>query len=224
MKRSTVRSLTLVVLERLTDDPPGQCGRHRADLGAQLRSAPAGARPRAAACAAARMRSASACACSRISAMIAAPCSRASSRMRGRLVPGLDQLLPVLALGCLGLRLRLLELLELVAGSRPGAPVIALLIGGMTHLPSMYTMSAKASSSTKNVALGTRKLLSARLYALRVSSHRWSPVSFSAVEVEAAQASTKTNSAMKARLMKYIASTRPTVRKKIVNRRPCASG
>src|SRR6478735_11842694 len=35
---------------------------------------------------------------------------------------------------------------------------------------------------------------------------------------------TKTNSAMKARLMKNIASTRPTVRKKIVCRRPWASG
>ena len=35
---------------------------------------------------------------------------------------------------------------------------------------------------------------------------------------------TKTNSAMNARLMKNIASTRPTVRKKMVWRRPCASG
>ncbi len=35
---------------------------------------------------------------------------------------------------------------------------------------------------------------------------------------------TKTNRAMKARLMKNIASTRPTVRKKIVCRRPWASG
>src|SRR5262249_27231495 len=37
-------------------------------------------------------------------------------------------------------------------------------------------------------------------------------------------ARTKTNSARKARLMKYIASTRPTVRKKMVNSRGCASG
>src|SRR5262249_6132297 len=37
-------------------------------------------------------------------------------------------------------------------------------------------------------------------------------------------ARTKTNSAMNARLMKYIASTRPTVRKKMVNSRPWASG
>src|SRR6266545_1988921 len=37
-------------------------------------------------------------------------------------------------------------------------------------------------------------------------------------------ARTKTNSAMKARLMKYMASTRPTVRKKMVNSRPWASG
>src|SRR5262249_34281924 len=34
-------------------------------------------------------------------------------------------------------------------------------------------------------------------------------------------ARTKTNSAMNARLMKYMASTRPTVRKKMVNSRPC---
>ena len=36
--------------------------------------------------------------------------------------------------------------------------------------------------------------------------------------------STKTNMAMKARLMKYIASTRPTVRKKIGMSRGCDSG
>ena len=35
---------------------------------------------------------------------------------------------------------------------------------------------------------------------------------------------TNTNRAMNARLMKYIASHRPTVVKKIVNRRVCASG
>src|SRR3954463_5400916 len=37
--------------------------------------------------------------------------------------------------------------------------VIARLIGGMTYLPSRYRMIANASSSTKNVPLGTRKLL-----------------------------------------------------------------
>src|SRR6478735_4224197 len=59
----------------------------------------------------------------------------------------------------------------------------------------------------------------------RNACHRWVPLLASYRGGGApGQPRTKTNSAMKARLMKNIASTRPTVRKKMVCRRPCASG
>src|SRR6185436_5544047 len=60
----------------------------------------------------------------------------------------------------------------------------------------------------------------------RNACHRWVPLLTSDVCGVGApdQPRTKTNSAMNARLMKNIASTRPTVRKKMVCRRPWASG
>ena len=90
-------------------------------------------------------------------------------------------------------------------------------------------MIPNATSSTKKVALGTRKLLASGT--IPAVTCTISPVLCSdVVGVESFDVTcrslprTKTNSAMKARLMKNIASTRPTVRKKIVCRRPWASG
>ena len=87
-------------------------------------------------------------------------------------------------------------------------------------------MIANAISSTKNVPLGTRKLLAigARVTLQRVPSVRSCLSGWVARAPRRHLPRTKTNSAMKARLMKNIASTRPTVRKKIVCRRPWASG
>ena len=67
-------------------------------------------------------------------------------------------------------------------------------------------------NSAMNVASGTRKLPDATTCLLMTERFLY------------LLARTKTNSTANARLMKYIASTRPTVRKNSVCSRPCASG
>src|SRR3954452_16073363 len=125
----------------------------RRDASAALRSASI------CACACSTMRAASVCACSRISAMIAAPCSRASSRIRAaswRASAICDSNSSSAAWAS-----------DFASSSWANSArmascraVIARLIGGMTYLVSRNISSAKAASSTKNVAFGTRKLLS----------------------------------------------------------------
>jgi hypothetical protein len=90
-----------------------------------------------------------------------------------------------------------------------------------------------------NVPLGTRKLLVAmgivcqprfivRSEPSGTDDRQWRPSVRRSAGLPLARAyflyREKTKSAVKARLMKYMASTRPTVRNMMVNSRPCASG
>ena len=77
-----------------------------------------------------------------------------------RLVAGVGDLRLELLLGGVGVGPGLLEVVELLADRVLAVAVIARLIGGMTYLASRKNSSANAASSTRNVALGTRKLLS----------------------------------------------------------------
>src|SRR4051794_7909996 len=112
----------------------------------------------------------------------------------------------------------------------------------MTYLARMKRMIANAIISTTNVPFGTRKLLArgtgpvirlaiddfllfcGQALVSRAVSRDLARGLALVLGGSRGHASTKTNNAMNARLMKNTASTRPTVRKKIVCRRPCASG
>ena len=191
----------------------------RSDATAALRSASIWA------CACSTMRSASACACSRASATICGALLAGLLADPRRLVPGVGDLRLVLRPRPCGRRPWPRRAPRTAVRIASWRAVIALLIGGMTYLARIQTMIANAISSTKKVPLGTRKLLASG--SPRCSNApSVSPV-FRLVVVARCSAHlprTKTNSAMNARLMKNIASTRPTVRKKIVCRRPWASG
>ena len=118
------------------------------------------------------IRSASTCACSRCWEMIWAPWSRASSRMRaasGRASASWAWNFSWAAFAfCLASSASANSLR--IASWRA---VIALLIGGMTYFARMKSMIANANSSTKKVALGTRKLLASRDW---LACHRWIPL------------------------------------------------
>jgi hypothetical protein len=68
----------------------------------------------------------------------------------------------------------------------------------MIFFPMMTTRMTKMISSTKKVPLGRRKMLAVVIW----------------LYLTALAAKTYTNTTMNSRLMKYMASTRPTVRKK----------
>ena len=76
-------------------------------------------------------------------------------------------------------------------------------------------------SSAMNVPFGIRKLF---VFALVGAGDGLAAAMKMGTLAPTYLPSTKTNMAMKARLMKYIASTRPTVRKKIGMSRGCDSG
>ena len=96
----------------------------------------------------------------------------------------------------------------------------ALLMGGRIHFINAKTMKRNTANSTKNVPFGRRKMSSARFPTSTLSSsvpttscsqmpvRDWRKPRFYFAE------KTYTKTTMKSRLMKYAASTRPTVRKK----------
>ena len=171
------------------------------------------------ACACSLTRCASTWACSLASAMMPLPCSRASSRIRAGLLAGVGDLglelllgLGRLLLGLLGLgellpdrvlprRHRLVDRRDDVAGEQE------------EQQQEGAKLDEERGVGDQEVA-GPLFLLCGRQRQRRQhcrEGHDQAP-------------RTKTNRAMKARLMKNIASTRPTVRKKMVWSRPWASG
>ena len=189
-------------------------------LASSVASVPTSARSEASAC----LRSASSCACpwstirlastwacSRASATIWSPCSLASSRI----LPACLRASAVCALyfssACAGVGLGLVELGELVADR----------LLPLRHRPvdrrddearEQVEQQQERSQLDEEGRVGNQEVLGPLAARRRderrdAGSHGGHP-------------RTKTNSAMKARLMKNIASTRPTVRKKMVCRRP----
>src|ERR1700739_1442124 len=96
-------------------------------------------------------------------------------------------------------------------------------IGGTTKVPMTASTMRKMASTKKKVPLGTRKLL-----VLPPSSAAWTAARTiglaSPITANYFTGVANTNNAINARLMKYAASTNPTVMKNGVNNRPCASG